>query len=1043
MLALAAGWITLMAVSSGWDYAWMRRTAEADALSDARAAAQRDRLVIQWVVLGQFGLSGSTNALSGADLAAMRERHTNLLASGAARRLLELGAETTGIHARLVRPAPSHAGHEPDEVETEALKRLRNGGSEWSRIIATNGRTLRLVSPLPSQPACGACHARETQSAGALSVAVPLQPYYTRQRALVMAMGLRQAIFCLVGLFGLSLAYRALARRARQRENTETALQAATARLDAVINAIPTPVFYKDTEMRYLGCNKAFLESMNAPLDQVVGARTEKFLPKEAADFFCRSDEELLRTGNSQVFEYVFMSKIGIVRDAVYHRAAFRDATGQIAGIVCVILDVTVRKQAEAALERTANRLRLATQASGVGIWELDLGAQTIEWDEQLRSLYGIEASEIPHTIESWRAEIHPEDLPAFEALFVTARASATAPVSAEFRIIHKSDGALRCIRASSIVIRDDTGTALQIVGTNWDATEDRLRENELQQINRQLEIATEQANEMAVKAELANTAKSQFLANMSHEIRTPMNAIIGMNNLLLDTPLNAEQRQYASIVASSGEALLTLINDILDFSRIEAGKFQLETVDFDPARAVEDVRRLLEVKAREKGLILEARIDPQTPAALSGDGRRLRQILLNLIGNAIKFTDKGSVVLTLELKEKTAKRATLRFAVTDSGIGIPEEKQILLFTPFTQVDGSATRMHTGTGLGLAISKRLVQLMGGGIGVKSAAGQGTIFWFVLPFKIASAPTSPPIPYPSFDPALAQAAGAATPMSARILLAEDNAANQMLATKLLEKLGFHAEVVSNGVEALEALSKSNYDFVIMDCQMPEMDGLEATRRIRSGKSGVLNPNVTIVAMTAHALSGDREICIKAGMNDYLTKPLDRRELAACMARWFARPPAVSAPAPATAPDSPAPAPAVGEKTSPAAPSAPAAPPPAASAPPIFCRAEYLDTILEDEGLARTLIKSFTDDMPTQLRRLAGAITAGDAKAASEHAHRIKGAASVVRGMAMRERAHQMEMAGRAGDLRTLEELMPGIDADFQTLSARLAEEFGVS
>jgi PAS domain S-box-containing protein len=533
-------------------------------------------------------------------------------------------------------------------------------------------------------------------------------------------------------------------------------------------------------------------------------------------------------------------------------------------------------------VQESKDRYSELTQQSGVIVWEVDSQGLFTYVSHASESVLGYHPDELHNRMHFY--DLHPESK---REAFKTA-AFAVFERKERFQdLVNESrakDGRTVWVSTNGIPLLNPDGSLRGYRGTDTDITQRKLAEADLLRINQKLEVAIGIANEMSKQAEHANLSKSEFLANMSHEIRTPMNGVIGMTNLLLDTPLSPDQRHCAEIVHNSAEALLHLINDILDFSKIEAGKLDLEILDFNLPSLLDSFEDLLDPQAKKKNLEFSCDIAPDVPPRLSGDAARLRQILINLTSNAIKFTPHGKITVQVTRVSSDAASTVLRFSVCDTGIGIPADKRAILFQKFTQVESSTARHFGGTGLGLAISKQLVQLMDGEIGVSSVAGEGSEFWFTARFAICQHPE------PASTPA--------SPLSMterphwhglRVLLVEDNLINQKVALGFLKPFKLDVDVVSDGADAIQALSTTPYELVLMDVQMPGMDGLEATRLIRAPHSAALNHHVLIIAMTANAMQGDREKCLGVGMNDYLAKPVTPESLTAILEKWLPRPP----------------------------------------------------------------------------------------------------------------------------------------------------------
>jgi signal transduction histidine kinase/FixJ family two-component response regulator len=524
---------------------------------------------------------------------------------------------------------------------------------------------------------------------------------------------------------------------------------------------------------------------------------------------------------------------------AMYHRQRAKprdrelrivEAGALLAGNVIQRLRATQRQ-----LEND-ERIMLAERAASLGIWDLNIPNRVLTISEEMAAHLGFARSSVRLSVDELRALVHPDDW----TVLVDALARANdshGSFRAECRAV-LGNGRIRFFRSQGRV-EFEAGIPIRVAGASIDVTKER---------------------EMVEKVEQATRAKSEFLANMSHEIRTPMNGLLGTIQLLLDSGLTQEQKEHVDVIQSCGEMLLTLVNDVLDLSKIEAGKLTLERIPFDLERLVKEVAGLVRPAALARNLELREEFAPNLPGTLIGDPQRIRQVLLNLLSNAVKFTERGMVGMVVKSQPSRDGIVDVCLAVRDTGIGISPDAQRAIFEPFTQADSSTTRRFGGTGLGLAICQRLVAAMGGTLEIESEPGCGSTFRVTIPLARGERPRlragTPDRIRPTIRPL-------------RILVAEDNAINQKIAAMILAKMGHHVDVVQNGELAVAAVERSDYDLVLMDCEMPVMDGYTATRAIRRLPRRAAVP---IVAMTAHAMAEDRQRCLAAGMDDYLSKPV---------------------------------------------------------------------------------------------------------------------------------------------------------------------------
>jgi two-component system sensor histidine kinase/response regulator len=703
--------------------------------------------------------------------------------------------------------------------------------------------------------------------------------------------------------------------------------------------------------------------------------------------------------GTTESAECLLLRRDGEPVWTVISHSPWQDQNGAYLGLIAFVNDITERRRLSDELRRREEQLAEAQRVAHLGSWEWNIAADVLSWSDELYRIFQLAPGGFDGTFEGYLELVHPDDRE-MTAAIVSACLDGLPGFEFDQRIGGRSGQKVVWVRASGEVLRDDTGRPLLMRGTALNITAYKEAESEL-----------EAARDTALAA---LRAKSAFLATMSHEIRTPMNGVIGLADLLIATDLDGRQRQYVAGIQTAGDALLAIINDVLDFSKIEAGRMELEVIDLDVTQVIEEVAGLLARQAHAKGIELITRgcLDLSTP--LRGDPSRLRQVLLNLTANAVKFTDAGEVVLSVQLAGASDEAVDLTFEVSDTGIGISPAHRQHIFQPFSQVDASTTRRFGGTGLGLAISRQLVETMGGALTVDSRLGAGSVFGFTVRLPRGevrvAAPTRSPAPLPEgmsvlvvddnatnrlilheqlvawhLRPQLAdsgaaalrllhEAAAAGTPLPlalldvnmptmdglelarrikdspelsatrlvvltstdvttaelgsahvsahlnkpvrseqlhdclsqvlqpaapvpspaepaptelhqpgrGRVLVVEDNAINQLVARGLLSRLGFEADLAANGQEALSALDRTAYAAVLMDCQMPVMDGYTATAEIRRREGG--SRHIPIIAMTAGALAGDEERCLAAGMDAYLPKPINSTHLETVLTRW---------------------------------------------------------------------------------------------------------------------------------------------------------------
>jgi PAS domain S-box-containing protein len=799
-----------------------------------------------------------------------------------------------------------------------------------------------------------------------------------------------------------------------ERKQSEHALIESEHRFRVMADSCPIGIWVTDAEGGERFINKTYRQFCGIASEQVEpGAWVSLVHPDDVSEFFAAFNCALKEHMPLKA-EHRSHRADGEWRWVETDAAPRFSPSGEFRGLVGTSKDVTERKLVEtrlqeardqsATLQETVLRLelektndmhRLILSAAGEGIYGLDPDGLTTFANPAASAMLGYTAEEligkpqhamIHHSYPDGTAYSH-EDCHIYKAL---------------------RDGHVHY--CDSEVFWKKDGTSFPVAYTSTPILRNGKPDGAVVVFQ---EISERKRRE---RADAANQAKSRFLANMSHEIRTPMNGVIGMNQLLLETDLTAEQRRYVEVAQNSGRTLLALIDDILDLSKIEAGKVVLTNLSFNLNHTVEEVVQILRVQATTKGLRMDAHISSEVPGFLRGDAHRLRQVLTNLVANAIKFTDSGGITLDAELESRAERAVTVRFAIVDTGIGIRPDQLSVLFSPFVQADSSTTRKYGGTGLGLAICKQLVEMMGGTIGVDSREGKGSTFWFTTTFEYVALDEHECASQPATIRRPESARTSSGPVhpghGEKILVAEDNFTNREVILAQLRKLGYDGKAVINGVEAVEAVQHGAYGLLLMDCAMPLMDGYEATRRIRQSAQ----PHIPIIALTASAMPPDRERCLSEGMDDYLAKPVELSRLAAVLARWL--------PGSVTAVPS---LPKTGEKP----------------AEDIFDANSLLRRLMDDRELAGTLLMGFINHAPAQLKHLRERLDDSDAPGLRLEAHTLKGAAATVAAEALHLAALAIETTATAGQLDSCRGLLDRVTNEFDRFKTLVERDGWVS
>ena len=830
-----------------------------------------------------------------------------------------------------------------------------------------------------------------------------------------------------------------LALEAVERLHAEGALRKSEGRTRLIIDTALSSVISMDEQGRIIGWNSQAEHTFGWTHQEALGRLlADTIIPPAQRERHQRGLMQFIKTGDGPILnkriEITALRRDGTEFPIELAITPLRLENAYT--FTAFVVDISERKQAEEALRTSEARLTMTVQGSHIGIWDWNLTADSVYFSPQWKSQLGHDDATLSNTFQEWQSRIHPEDQALVHRTVQSCLNGDRAQFELEHRLRHR-DGSYRWILSRGTLIRDVHGAAVRMVGTHIDTTDRKRTEEELR--------AAKEA------AEAASKAKSEFLANMSHEIRTPMNGVLGTTELLLNSTLTDKQRHLASTVHRSGRTLLAIINDILDFSKIEAGKLDLESVGFDLSQLLDESLELFVETARRKHLQLTQQVDERVPRYLMGDPVRFRQILMNLLSNAMKFTETGGVSLRADYVSGTPTHAQLRISVTDTGIGIPPSVKLRIFDAFAQADGSTTRRYGGTGLGLSIAKQLVGLMGGTITLESEPGRGSTFSFTARFELQplctgtdsglpsyqrlakphltlAPPYGPSEPYQSSAGTEAKGAGHRV---ARILVAEDSPVNREVAVGMLEILGYEVEMAENGRQALELAERSQFDLVLMDCQMPEMDGLTATGEIRRREAASGQQRLTIIALTANAMQGDREQCLAAGMDDYLTKPYTQTQLQAVVQKWVDKQGPAQAPPPVLLPTQTLPS----ESASTAAAPAPTTP---------RMDTKALDGIRALQRPNRpyvlaSVLRKYLDNSRDSVDALQDAIRANDPARLQAVAHRLKSSSAQLGALAVAARCKELEALGAQENLIEADRILAELQSEYAAACAVFRNE----